>query len=379
MRIWGAMVFVVGVTSVFGGADAARGSTFEWSDYSLGQYVASRGRPPGTVLKLDNNGEILLACRNGCTLQSLEAVGVTALASQLELLSAWSLLVREGDGFRSGVPILDGENATYLDELAIRVSEQVAQAADEELAALLTTLNEQGWQGHAWSVVFSYVLDGMVWQFLDELDYIDSRLVLENGASWGGEIWAYSGPERPTTASRGFRGVTIKVTSVESNQSFVASALSGPRSLAAMLAVGNGGGPEAAELVAHYQELGVLGPERELMVPVIDEQSRDEIFRLCEQLAGRVVDAVHTRLDRSALMNDFGFTSPSQALIVSYHSVMRRLMDLLVERGTLSLPAAIADYEGSERSDLGKLILLVRQPTPTAPTTEDTTPERDEG
>lgn len=61
---------------------------------------------PVSILKLDNNLEILLACREGKTAEQLNASGIICLASQLRLLVDWKLLEQKQQIYKPAIPII---------------------------------------------------------------------------------------------------------------------------------------------------------------------------------------------------------------------------------------------------------------------------------
>ena len=350
-----------------------------WSDYRLGQFIASRGSAPSEILGLDNNGEILLACREDCTLKGLESAGVRVLASQLELLRAWSLLRGDGVTYRAAIPILDGEGATYLRELADGLVGKLAEAIAGDVAELVTTLEADGMEDHAWSVVFAYVLDGAVWDFLDELEVIGGRDAASRGGLWGGEVWAHLAGRELTSSTVRRSSVDVRISWVEALRPHVWSLLTGPASIGRLFEALERGEVESPELTTRFQEYGILGPERQLTVPLIVPDRENALYAICERLAERVATLSESQLNRAALVNDFGFASESQAMVVAYHEVMWSLMDRLVADGALTEPAAIADPESADAADIGKLVVMVRRAQEEPASQEPQGSTRDEG
>ena len=357
------------------GALASEAPATAWDDYRLGQYISSRDRTPADILDLDNNGDILLACRDGCTPATLAGAGIQAIDSQLELLRTWSLLAWDGSGYRAAIPILDGDDARYLDELAGGLAETIAAVATDEVRGLVAALDADGLAAHAWTVVFAYVLDGAVWEFFGELELIASRAVSRGGAPWGGEVWLYRAGGEPSTSTVRRPAFAVKMSWVESLWPHVVALMGGPGGLASVLEAGT---EPSAEVLARLERYGVLDAERRVLVPVIREGSADELYRRCEQLTERVVSTLQARLNRAALVEDLGFASESQALVVAYHEVMWSLLDRLVAAGLIEEPAAIADPDAARPEDVGKLVLLVRRAGEVRPADEDAAPVRDE-
>lgn len=356
---------------------AAENETAAWGDFRLGQFISSRGRTPGDILGLDNNGDILLACRDGCTRATLEAAGVPVLGSQLELLRAWSLLAEDEAGLRTAIPVVDAAGSKILTERASELTDTLADAVAAEVAEVVAALEAEGWGGHAYAVLFSYILDGMVWIYFDERELVGRRGVSRGGAPWGGEAWAYL-PTRelePRTTVLRRDSMTVKLSWVEPLRPLVASLLSGPLSLRTLFADFLEQGKTASpELRAKLIEYGLIGRESQLTVPVIEQDKEDKLFALCDRLSTNVAETVITELDRSALVADLGLQTQSQALVIGYHEIMWSLMERLVESGAIALPAAIADPSQAVPADVAALVVMTRSPS-----SDPATGDREEG
>ncbi len=354
-----------------------------WSDYRLGQFIASRSLTPGEVLALDNNGDILLACRDGCSREGLLAEGVPALESQLELLRGWALLIDEEAGMRTAIPIVDGERSELLEQRTAALAAEIAGAVAGDVAELVGALKAEGWSGHAFAVVFSYVIDGGVWGFFDEMSLIARRNVARRGAPWGGEVWAYaSAREREPRTSTLRRGsTTVKVSWVEPLEPLIDALMTGPLSLQTLFAdFLEQGQPASPEMRAKLMEYGIVTSEQRLSVPVIEQSREDRINQLCDRLATRVAEAVIAGIDRPALVAELGLESESQALVIAYHEVMWRLIDRLVATEAIELPVAIADPERARPADLGQLVVMARPPQASLPAGDgDGDGDEDEG
>ena len=78
-----------------------------------GRMSRERGVRPTDVARMDNNGEILLACLEPVSDEELESRGVKFLRSQLELLVDWNLLDydAENESYETTVNVFGVEKA----------------------------------------------------------------------------------------------------------------------------------------------------------------------------------------------------------------------------------------------------------------------------
>lgn len=361
------VVMVVGLAAA--GALVAEGGPPSWSDYRLGQFISSRGPTPGDILDLDNNGDILIACRGGCTRAGLEAAGVPALESQIHLLRSWSLLREIEGGLEPAIPVLDRTASEVLLRRADQVAARLAEEITAGVAELVAHLEADGRGQSAFAVVFSQVLDSGVWAYFDELELIRRRNISRGGAPWGGEVWAYVSDRElePHTSSMRRPGATVKVTWAEPLRPAVNDLLAGEHGLWTLFTEFlERGQPASAEVREKLTDYGVLGASGELDVVVIDLGLEDPLFALCDRLSTRVAETVIAQVNRPAMVAELGLDSEAQALVVAYHEIMWRLLERLVESGAVVLPRAIGDPAASERADLAALVVLNRMPATAA-------------
>ena len=95
-------------------AQEATQGTNALKQYDIVQYASISGYGPQNISLLDNNGDILLACKAGITEARLKTRGIIYNESQLVLLEAWRLILHNGDTLKTLVPILDSTETRTL-------------------------------------------------------------------------------------------------------------------------------------------------------------------------------------------------------------------------------------------------------------------------
>jgi hypothetical protein len=121
-----------------------------------------------------------------------------------------------------------------------------------------------------------------------------------------------------------------------------------------------------AGVVEHERVRTVFGPfglfdeEGQFTIPVIVEEDANPLYRSSRAIAEEVVASVSQLLDLTALVADFGFRDEQQALVVAYHELMWDVMDRLEAEGRVHKPAAFAEPDRIEPSDIADLVFIVR-------------------
>jgi hypothetical protein len=315
------------------------------------------------VIDLDNNGEILMACRESCSLEGLISDGVEATASQLQLLQVMNLIMQEASGrWTTSFPILDSEATGELRDEARGMAQKAVAAVRPEIDSLNQALEAGGLQRHAYTVYFSYLLDGMAWGFLEEYRRVPVRRLSAARPFWAGELWALE--SAPTdwlgTATIADRGLTLRVLMSRPLEARLKPLLGArpwiKKALKDYLVDGRVGEGEAQELLEIF---GIVDEHGSVKIPVIDEIGGDDVFRAVEKLTSRLVDWLLAEVDLEALRASYGLRSEPQTLVIVYHELMWSLMSELEQEGFVERPEVLNNPEAMTNQDLGQLVLLV--------------------
>lgn len=335
-----------------------------FEDYDVIQYITSDGRGPENVLRLDDNGAIVLAAREGTTRAGLREAGVAFTESGLALLETFRLLEAEGDTLRTAFPILPPERTRALRERVRGVAPETAEGVAPEAERLVATLEASGRPANAYAVLFSHVVDGLVWDAWEERGVIPGREITAETPHWAGEVWALHPP-------RAFNAGTNTI-----SQGGVALVVSWTEAAIPLMAPFVADFPTLARLFDDYRTVGwvedarareVFGPfdlfdeDGRLTVPVLVRGGDDPLSRSARTIADRLAREAPELLDLPALVSEFGFRDEAQALVVAYHELMWEVMDTLEARGIVERPRAFADPDSAGPADVAALVFVVRE------------------
>jgi hypothetical protein len=332
-----------------------------FTEYRTIQFITYRGYTPKSVMYQDNNGDILLACRDGATSGQLQEAGIPHTTSQLMLLSILGLL--EGrDEYRTTFPILDGDQTSALRGIMADPARELAAAISPEVEELLEVVQRE-YPDHnsSFSIVFSYILDGAVWRVLEEEGLTAAPEITDDQTFWGGEVWSLYPPRAFSSGTNTFsgegmvfavnwsRGIMPKLRPFWADRSMLDRLCREYRSQ---------GRVADPEVYAAYRPYNVIDEEGAFTIPIIVEREGNDLYDRCRGIAKDVALAVPDVLDLPGIREDFGFNNLSQATIIAYHELMWDTMEQLQEAGLITLPIAFTDPEQAELSDLADLILI---------------------
>jgi hypothetical protein len=335
--------------------------------YEITQYATVSGYGPQNIMLLDNNGDILLACKPGITEDDLRARGIIHTQSQLVLLETWRLLSNDNDTLKTLIPILDSTETHNLREYTKHVAEMVCDSTADLVRTLKGDLDEINRSRNAYSIIFSYVIDGLVWNYFERKGLVPERTIGVDSPLWAGEVWALY---RPRTFSCGTNKISDRGISINVNW----SAASIPKMLPFVSDFKNLG-----RMFDDYCESGkvmdttakrVFSPfdlfdsKGEFTIPIINENKSNRLYTVSVELSEKIAKTVLSTLDVAPLRARYNLRGSSQTLVIAYHEIMWDLMDVYESKGLLKKPVALADPSKAVSSDISDLVFIVRKEKP---------------
>lgn len=335
---------------------------YEFLGYSGGQEILSAD----AVVRADNNWSILLACLGGKTREELRAMGVDFTESQVMLLSAMRFVeVKKETGpekIVTTLPILGVNEKQALIQRVRAAAREVEPIIREDLSALVKTLKEAGFEDRAFSILFSAVVDGLVWFPLRAQGFVTEFALTPQRPLYDGVFWAYS-PKRDfrcgTNIAMG-QDVFVVLNWSDGPQEKIQQAFNWPNLrllhddlVQHSLVVQEG-------LKRELAPYGIFDENGRLTVPVIEMKADAPLFQLCQSIAVKIVMSIGQKLNPEALKEEFGFSDKEQAFVVAYHEWMWEFMGYLEERGVLKKPLAFADPGAAQPKDIGRLLFVVK-------------------
>ena len=335
--------------------------------YDIIQYASLSGYGPQNIILLDNNGDILLACKAGITEGALKTVGITYGESQLVLLEAWRLILRNGDTLKTLVPILDSTETHTLRAYTKHVAASVCDSTVTLVRALKQHLDGIKRSRNTYSVMFSYVIDGLVWRYLEGQKLLTRRTIDAERPFWAGEVWALY---RPRTFSCGTNSISDQGISINVNWSdasipkmlpFVADFKNLGRMFDDYTKSGRVVDTAAKRI---FSPFNLFDPNGEFTIPTITEVKSNKLYSVSVELSNRIAQVVLRTLDLAFLSTKYNFRDAQQTLVIVYHEIMWDLMDAYENKGLLTKPVAFADPGHTRSSDISDLVFIVRHNKP---------------
>jgi hypothetical protein len=329
-------------------------------DWELVCYCSGRVASPDEVVREDNNGQILFSARFGTTRGRLKADGIAVTESQVELLKNWRLLAERDDQLKTQMPLLGPDEINPLRARLHAVAVEVGGSLQPDFKNLVSVLAQRGYADNAYSIVFSYVLDGIVWDEFDQRHVLPSMEITVDKPLWSGAVWAiYPRRNSPGTNSRSYGGWHLWVTWTQSVQPFLTplndSSLTKPL-LNELETQGSVSNPATRERLS---ALGILTTYGKPAVPIIHEVPTDPIYAVASTISRKVSDAMLRAMESPDVSALCGTDDKGVALIIAYHEFMWELLTYLEQAGVVHPPSILSKETNGDSRQIHDLVFIV--------------------
>lgn len=297
----------------------------------------------------DNNWDILCAFTRPGEKSRLDSLGITASASQLRLLEVGGLLGRQGKEYTTLMPIFGKKETRLIREESKAFADSIFPSIRPYIQKLVAEFNRLGFSAQTYSLVFSYLLDGYIWND----SYLPTAERMTDHGTWAGAFWAmYEKRSHVTTGTNSYGPVSVNWT--DSLGYFPGSA-----SLVAFakeVNKNNGGTVTDSALVAKLSTWGLTDTDGRITIPIIRTNNGDPVDSICAAIATTINDAVKRHC---TLWPDVhGITDQELAQVIFYHEVLWNLLDLCESEHLITVPDILRGREVG-RQHFGDITFIV--------------------
>jgi hypothetical protein len=338
-------------------------STGPFSKYEIVQYIVAEGPTPQTLLDLDNNRDIAFACREGITREGIAARGIPFSESQLRLLEIGRVLSESNDTLELTFPVLDSGQTSQMRQLTRRAAERLTPRLTTGIKSLVSSLARNHREANTYSILFSYVLDGLVWDKLEQRGEIHPRQVDTTSPFWSGEVWALYSPRNVWAGTNSItdNGLSLNVTWTEAAIPKMIPFVTSLPTLAKVLDdYAAFGRVENSDVFRVFGDYGLFSADGTILVPIITEDSSQEVYTISQGIADVILDNLDTTLGVDNLVGQFGFRDRQQAIVIGYHELMWDLLDILREKGLVRLPVAFEHPATAKPTDIAAQVFITK-------------------
>ncbi len=311
---------------------------------------------PSTIVSADNNLELLLRLKDGLTRKQLDSLRVSYVRSQLLLLESYRLINKEDGVYKTSIPILDVEQTAQIRNQSKSAACRIYPLIEKECIDLVKYLGSQNRLNNAYSILFSYVLDGMIWAEFEREGVVAEW---DTTGYWSGNYWFLT-PKRPVDC--GGTNYSSKMdTAFNWNWSEAERVTGGlwDKNIDALFPLVKGNIVPDKEVVDEFADYGFFDKDLHLTIPVINEKENNELYILSKKITDKLSAAFMAESEIEQLKNSYRFKDSSETVVVFYHEVMFDLMDLLIGKQVIQLPIAFKNPDKATLKDAADLCFIV--------------------
>ncbi len=335
-------------------------------DYRIVQYISTMTYDPVSTMRLDNNGELILACKHPKTKEELSKMNINVITSQIRLLELYNLLTVENGILTTAFPILDENQMGQIRKSTKQLAPELADFIEGDVKELSSLIKEMNWKNNAYSILFAYIVDGIVWNDFYDRDLIHARSITKEHPFWAGQVWAFL-PEREFSCGTNSSSVEDYMLVVNwSHNAYPTLGLFSKEKRKldenSFVEFARNGRVNDEKIKETFMPFGIFDESGKLLIPVIEENNSNELYRISRRISQRIAGRVPELLSFEDLSKEYNFRDTEQSLIIIYHELMWDLMDELTDRGLIEKPVLFSHPDDATPKNVADLVFIVHKP-----------------
>ena len=313
---------------------------------------------PMKILDLDNNMEILFAFKKGQTLHKLDRMGIKYTDTQMKLMEFSGLIEKKDSIYHTIIPILSKNETIQLRKAAKKIAKNIISLFQFDSERLLKTLNSQGFQKNSYSLFFAFVLDGLVWDILEQKNDIEERRITNEKPFWNGTFWMIEPKRKFSCGTNSLSSGNYSIRVNWSNNSIIS--VSSYKMLRKFLNDYKlNGKVTKQEVFKAFEKNDLFNKSGELKIPVIKAERSNVIYTQSRNIAEKVAEYLRSYIDYSTILYDYNGLTKGQKITILYHETMWDILDVMEGYGQISKPVAFGNPQEAKSEDLKDLIFIL--------------------
>ena len=318
-----------------------------YKDWETIAYCSYDSYHPSQYAKIDNNWELLYTLRTPMSIKELKTAGVPFTYSQIILLHIGGLIESKNNVLHTVMPIFNEEQTKSIRTLSRSMAQTAFKETESDWFVFVKELKKRNLEMNAYSLVFSYVLDGKIWgKTLPAHDSVATH------ATWNGAFWALydkrphsfcgtnSFNEFHQTWSDSLEYWLDMKTIVQFTDEYIQNKKIVNKNL-----------------LDKCMEWGLADKNGYPLIPIIKEGSQDILVKVSDEIVSKLAACVNRH--SSEFMKVYQLNNENMAKVILYHEMMWDMMDILVERRIITEPDILSGSPRAQKSDFGQIVYIM--------------------
>ena len=343
-------LFIFGMTSF---------SQNQLKDYEESYYVACDYGHPQVIVHTGNNWDILFAFKKSGPLNKLNGLGISYTQKQIDVLCALNLLEKENDQYRTIVTILNEGDMKEIRLFTLTVANKIIPLIKDDFSKLSAALKKEGYEKNSYTVLFSYVMDNLVWDLFESNHILKEKELTVENPLWDGTVWFYNTKRIFECGTNSYPIDSLLIASNWSNVSELSLTQLDYLSILKEYIKNSKINDDA--LKSYFNAYGICDENGNIKIPVIVKGDESDIVNSCNKIAQSIYDFMVNKVDYNELNNKFNIHSREDAIIIIYHDIMWDILDSMEAKGMIQKPIIFSNPEAAQKSDLKDVLLIYQK------------------
>jgi hypothetical protein len=260
------------------------------------------------------------------------------------------------------MPILGHSEKQSLILRVRNLASDIEPELRDDISMLKETLEKKGYGEYLFSILFSAVVDGIVWFPLRDQGLVKEFKLNRDRPLYDGVYWAYY-PKRDFRCGTNIAigdDVFIVLNWSDGPMKKIQKVFNWENLYALRDDFLKYGKVVNEDLIGELKSYEVLDNNGNFIVPIIEMDVNDQVFLICQSIAEKLVGLIIQKLNLEKIQEEYGFFDKEKAFVVTYHEWMWDFMEYLDEQGIVKKPFAFSRPEEAEPKHIGKLLFIVK-------------------
>ena len=210
-------------------------------------------------------------------------------------------------------------------------------------------LTKRNLSDNAYSLVFSYVLDGKIWN-----QKLPSFTELQMNTTWSGAFWALYNKRAESSCGTNGYGEEIHQTWSDELSYWLDE-----RTIERFIdEYHKNGKVEDKDLLKKVKDWGLTDYKGNITIPIIDEKANDSLDIISDTIISKLAEILHKY--SSSFMKEYSLRNENVAKTILYHEVMWDIMDILTDNKLIIEPAILKGAEKASKQDFKKIVYIIK-------------------
>jgi len=330
------------------------------NDFDLICYCS--GETPHSVVSYDNNLQLILLFKNGLTLKQLDSLQISYTKSQIKLLKLYNLLRQENKVLYSNIAILENENSVELREYSRSIAEKILPFVETDILELNEHLSSINRSKNAFSITFSYVLDGLIWKEF-EAKGITKPIENNENSPWTGHFWMLESKRSLGFGTNSYSDSTVTIAITNGAPYQLTKSFYKEREIRKLLLndIKLYNKVIDERVLRTFEEFKIIDSNGEITIPIIYENNQNELYSLSKRISRQICNKTLDLIVLDEIIEKYNFSDNEQAIIVLYHEIMWELLEIILEKGIMEIPIILKEPEQAEVQNISDILYIIKK------------------